>query len=84
VIVMKSKLLQELRSERGLSQRQLAKALDLKPSTIAMYELGLRTPALETAKRIANFFGVPIEKIFFGKDVRKMRANTQSTGTEGH
>lgn len=83
VIDMKGKLIHELRNERGLSQRKLAKTLGLKPSTLAMYELGLRTPTLETAKRIANFFGVAVEEIFFGEDARKMRANEHPTGTEG-
>lgn len=80
---MKGKLIHELRSKLGLSQRKMAKILGLKPSTLAMYELGLRTPTLETAKRIANFFGVSVEEIFFGEDARKMRAKANPTGTEG-
>lgn len=78
---MKGKLLQDLRKEHGLSQRALATQLDLKPSTIGMYELGARTPPLETAKKIAVFFNTNVEDIFFGEDVRIMRANP--TGTEG-
>ena len=75
------KTLQELRLELGMTQRDLAKALDLGPSTIAMYELGLRTPSLDTAKKIAKYFNVPVDNIFFGNDVRRLRA--ESTGTEG-
>lgn len=79
---MKKKTIADLRNEKGLSQRGLAKAVGLKPSTIAMYELGERTPSLSNAKKIAKFFGVPVEGISFGDDARKMRANLP-TGTTG-
>jgi DNA-binding XRE family transcriptional regulator len=79
---MKGKTLQELRLELGMTQRDLAKALELGPSTIAMYELGLRTPSLDTAKKIAKYFMIPVDNIFFGNDVRTKRAT--STGTEGN
>ncbi len=72
---MNKKTIADLRTEKGLSQRELAKAVGLKPSTIAMYELGERTPSLSNATKIAQFFGVPVERIFFGNDARKMRAN---------
>lgn len=77
---MKGTLLQDLRKKHNLSQRELAAKLNLKPSTIAMYELGSRTPPLNTAKMIASFFGVAVESIFFGKDAREMRA--KPTGTD--
>jgi len=76
------KTLQELRKEAGLSQREFASKIGLKHSTIGMYEIGLRTPSLETAKRIASFFGVPVESILFGADARRLRV-TKPTGTEG-
>lgn len=79
---MKGKTLQELRLGLNMTQRDLAKALKLAPSTIAMYELGLRTPSLDTAKKIAKYFGVPVDGIFFGSDARKVRA--VSTGTDSN
>jgi putative transcriptional regulator len=82
VKIMKGKTLQELRLELGMTQRDLAKELELGPSTIAMYELGLRTPSLDTAKKIAKYFGIPVDNIFFGNDARRLRAT--STGTEGN
>jgi transcriptional regulator with XRE-family HTH domain len=75
-----AKTLAELRGD--MTQRDLAKALNLKPSTIAMYEIGERTPPLETAKRIAGFFGVSVESIKFGKDARISRSQ-KPTGTDG-
>lgn len=66
--------LSELREARGLSQRQLAdelncyndEGIEFSASSIALYELGLRTPGLKRAKIIARFFGIPIEDIIFG------------------
>lgn len=47
-----------LRNEKGLSQRELAKMLNLSSSTIAMYETGKRKPDSETLEKIAQFFNV--------------------------
>ena len=59
------KTLSELRKEKNMTQKELAKALKIIESAIAMYEIGERTPSLKKAKRIADFFGVPIESIDF-------------------
>lgn len=77
---MVQKLLAELRGD--MPQRELAKQLDITASAISMYETGERTPSLEKAKKIAAFFGVPVESIKFGKDARMARA-CKPTGTEG-
>jgi transcriptional regulator with XRE-family HTH domain len=50
--------LKSLRNIKGLSQRQLAKILNVAPSTLAMYELDKREPDYETLKKIADFFEV--------------------------
>ena len=55
-----------LRTSRRLTQRDVAKQLGISASAIALYELGLRTPSLQRAKLIAQFFGVPVEDIVFG------------------
>lgn len=70
---MEGKTIAELRREKGMSQRQLAEALGFATSTVGMWELGLRTPNLQIAKKIARFFKVPLEAIYFGEEVRKMR-----------
>lgn len=59
------KTLSELRKGKNITQKELAKALKVSVSTIAMYEIGERTPSLKKAKKIADFFGVPIESIDF-------------------
>jgi len=50
--------LKYLRNNRVLSQRELAKLLNVAPSTLAMYELDKREPDYETLKKIADFFEV--------------------------
>lgn len=66
--------LSELRKSRGLTQKQLAKMLNMSESSIAMYETGDRIPSLFRAKKIANFFGVKVDEIFFGKENHVTRA----------
>lgn len=75
--------LTELRGKVALTQRQLARelsksGLNFSQTTIALYELGLRTPSLERAKIIAQYFGVPVESIIFGRNDCVL----QSTGTD--
>jgi len=61
--------LKSLRNSRGLSQRQLAKQLNVAPSTLAMYELDKREPDYETLKKIADFFEVSTDYLLGRSDV---------------
>ena len=47
------------------SQKEVANALKIAPSTYAMYESGGRIPRDEIKIRIADYFRVSIESIFF-------------------
>lgn len=64
---MIKKTLAQLRAERNLTQRELAKELNISNSSIAMYEIGTRVPTLKVAIEIANYFNIPIESIYFPK-----------------
>lgn len=57
--------LKDLREARALSQKEIAKAIDRSPMTYYQYESGRRNPSDIIKKRIANFFGVSVEYIFF-------------------
>ena len=59
------KRIKELRTERGLTVDALAKELGTSFSAITMYECGQRIPRDEIKIRIAEFFGVSIESIFY-------------------
>ena len=57
------KRLVELRGER--SQAQVARDLGISDSAISAYEQGDRIPRDEVKIRIANYYGVSVESIFF-------------------
>ncbi|HDU1203619.1 helix-turn-helix transcriptional regulator [Listeria monocytogenes] len=51
---------------RGEQSRQdVAKDLDITPQMLGAIERGDRTPSLNLANKIANYYNVPIEDIFF-------------------
>ena len=63
-----SERLRELRQNKGLSQSQLADALNISKSAISMYELGKREPDFETLEGIADFFNVDINYLIGKED----------------
>ncbi|MBE5758008.1 MAG: helix-turn-helix transcriptional regulator [Clostridiales bacterium] len=58
-----SERLKELRIESKLTQKQLSDKLDgkIKQSSIARWEQGERVPGLDSAKLLAEYFGVSID-----------------------
>jgi len=53
-----------LRSERGLSQGQLAEAMGVSRQTINSIETDRYTPSLPLAIALARFFERPVEEVF--------------------
>ena len=53
-----------MRNERGLSQADLAKAMDVSRQTINAIETERYTPSLPLALSLARYFGSTIEEIF--------------------
>ena len=56
--------IRNLRGTRGLSQQELAAAVDVSRQTIISIERGRYTPSLPLAIALARFFGKPVEEIF--------------------
>ncbi len=54
-----------LRAMREITQEELARALGVTRQTIIAIEKGKYDPSLSLALRIACFFNLPIEKVFF-------------------
>lgn len=50
--------LKELRTERGLSLKQLAKEINVTDIAISRWERQLRLPNIENLTNLAKFFGV--------------------------
>jgi putative transcriptional regulator len=53
-----------LRADRGLSQGQLAEAMEVSRQTINSIETGRYTPSLPLAIALARFFKRPVEEVF--------------------
>lgn len=57
--------LRDFRKERGLRQAELADALEISRSTIIAIEADKYDPSLPMAYRLAAYFDVPVEAVFF-------------------
>ena len=60
---MKNRL-EELRRSRGLSQEELAGALEVSRQTIISLEKGRYNPSIQLAFKIARYFETAIEEVF--------------------
>ena len=59
--------IKELRQEKGLSQRELAKSTGIKQANISRWEAGLVVPNINDVWTLANFFDCSIDYLV-GKD----------------
>ncbi len=59
--VMALNRIKKLRKERGMTQAELARELDISASSIGMYEQGRREPDKDMFLRLSRYFGVPVE-----------------------
>lgn len=57
-----------LRKAKGMSQANLAQALNISTSTVGMYEQGRRTPGLDMLVSLALVLGVSTDFLLTGKD----------------
>ena len=64
-------IVRDLRAAHNMTQQQLADRIDLTRQTVIAIEGDKYSPSLETAFRIANVFGVPLEQVFQYQDDRK-------------
>lgn len=60
------KKLADLRGDK--TQQEVANACDISVSALSMYELDERVPRDEVKIRLASYYGVSIESLFFGND----------------
>lgn len=57
--------LRDLRKERGLNQAGLAEAIEVSRQTIIAMEADKYDPSLPMAYKLAAFFDVPVEALFY-------------------
>ena len=68
---MKNRL-EQLRKQRGISQKELADALQVSRQTVGSLENGRYNPSILLAFKIARYFGMAIEDIFLYEDEGSM------------
>lgn len=74
-----------LRTQKGLSQAELAKFIKVSKSSINMYERGEREPNLETLENIADFFNVDMDYLLGKSDQEnKNKWLSSLTDNQGH
>ena len=66
--------LRELRGKR--TREDVAMAVNVSVSAIAMYENEERSPRDEIKLRLANFFGKSVQEIFFAQNVTERDKST--------
>ena len=59
--------LRELRRRKGVTQREVAKALGIPATTYNAYETGQNVPRDPVKVAIANYYGKTVQYIFFKK-----------------
>ncbi len=67
-VSFKNNSISELRKEKGLSQRQLAKKLYTSQANLSRWEQGVNIPSIMECWKIADFFDVSIDIICGRKD----------------
>ena len=63
-----SKNIAELRKKKGITQEQLALALNISPQAVSKWETGTSQPDTQTLPLIADYFGVGIDYLFYGSE----------------
>lgn len=60
--------LEEIRKARGMTQEELALALEVSRQTVGSLENGRYNPSILLAFKIARYFGLTIEEIFIDEE----------------
>lgn len=66
---MKNRL-EEIRKAKGITQEELANALEVSRQTVGSLENGRYNPSIILAFKIARFFDVSIEEVFIYEEVQ--------------
>lgn len=63
--------IRKLRKEKNLTQKELAKILNVSDRSVGFYETGERDPDTETLNKLANFFNVSIDYLLGRTEIKK-------------
>ena len=62
--------IKQLRKAHRLTQEELAKILDVKPTAVSAWELGRNKPLMDKLDMMAHYFGVPISYFFEENEIK--------------
>ena len=77
------KNIRSLRTEKGMTQDQLAEAIHVTRQAVSNWENGKTEPDIDTLTRIAEIFEVSIERVLYGEKkatVHRTVKNSAETG----
>lgn len=75
-------MLQALRVQKGLTQKQLADKLGISESMVQKVELGKRGVGLKTAIKFSKFYRKSLTQLFFAQDTHGCVKNEPETNME--
>lgn len=65
--------IKQLRKTHKLTQEELAKILDVKPTAVSAWELGRNKPLMDKLDMMAHYFGVPISYFFEENQIKESK-----------
>jgi repressor LexA len=65
--------IKRLRKSKKLTQEELAKILNVKPTAVSAWELGRNKPLMDKLDMMAHYFGVPISYFFEENQIKGSR-----------
>jgi len=68
--------LKQLREEKGLTQEELGKVINVSKPSISRYEAGTNEPNTETLKQLAIYFYVSLDYLMGLTDIRNLYTST--------
>ncbi|WP_312908966.1 helix-turn-helix domain-containing protein [Tissierella praeacuta] len=76
---MFSKIFKELREEKNITQKDLAKQLNVTDRLIRYYETGERMPPADILGKIADFFDVSVDYLLGRTTTKKTMPSTENS-----
>jgi len=79
-----SSSIKTLRKKKRMTQEQLAEKLNVTHQAVSNWETGKTQPDIETLTRIAEYFGVSVEWLIYGKDEKTDTGTIKRTWSWGN
>lgn len=75
--------IKKLRKEKGMTQDELAEKLCVTRQAVSNWEMGKTQPDIETLTKLAEIFGVSVERIIYGKEKKRNMIDIKIGPQEG-